>query len=32
CHRLVKFGRDVCSARSPKCNECPLNSFCPSKE
>ena len=31
CHRLVLFGRDICSARSPKCNECPLNDFCPSK-
>lgn len=24
CHRLVMFGREVCSARSPKCEECPL--------
>ena len=24
CHRLVMFGRDVCSARSPKCGVCPL--------
>ena len=30
CHRLVLFGRDVCSARSPKCAECPLREFCPS--
>ena len=30
CHRLVLFGRDVCSARSPKCGECPLREFCPS--
>ena len=22
CHRLVMFGRDVCTARSPKCGEC----------
>ena len=22
CHRLVLFGRDICSARSPKCDEC----------
>lgn len=28
CHRLVLFGRDICSARSPKCGECPLQSFC----
>ena len=24
CHRLVIFGRDFCTARSPKCTECPL--------
>lgn len=29
CHRLVLFGRDVCSARSPKCEACPLREFCP---
>ena len=28
CHRLVLFGRDICTARAPKCDECPLNSFC----
>ena len=31
CHRLVLFGRDICSARSPKCGECPLAEACPSK-
>ncbi len=30
CHRLVLFGRDVCSARAPKCDTCPLREFCPS--
>ncbi len=30
CHRIVHFGREICSARSPKCNECPLNNHCPS--
>ncbi len=25
CHRLVLFGREVCSARSPKCSECPFS-------
>ena len=25
CHRLVMFGREVCSARAPKCGECPFN-------
>lgn len=31
CHRIVRFGRDICSARSPKCGECPLQEVCPSK-
>ncbi len=31
CHRLVHFGRDVCSARSPKCETCPLADCCPGK-
>lgn len=31
CHRLVLFGRDICSARSPKCDACPLSDFCPKK-
>jgi len=28
CHRTVLFGRDVCIARSPKCEGCELNSIC----
>ncbi len=28
CHRLVMFGRDVCTARSPKCGECSLSDIC----
>ncbi|MBQ8689528.1 MAG: endonuclease III [Clostridia bacterium] len=28
CHRIVNFGRDVCTARSPRCNECPLSDLC----
>ena len=28
CHRIVQFGRDVCSARAPKCGECPLRELC----
>lgn len=24
CHRIVLFGRDICPARSPKCQICPL--------
>ena len=31
CHRIVQFGRDTCIARSPKCNECPLNEICKGK-
>lgn len=31
-HQLVIFGRRVCTARNPKCFECPLGDFCPSKE
>lgn len=32
CHRLVLFGRDVCTARSPRCGECPLREHCPSAQ
>ena len=28
CHRMVLFGRDVCTARSPKCESCPLRPDC----
>lgn len=31
CHRLVHFGRDICTARAPKCPGCPLGSLCPQK-
>lgn len=24
CHMIVDFGRDICSARNPKCDECPM--------
>jgi len=24
CHRIVLFGRDICTAQSPKCDACPL--------
>ena len=30
CHRMVLFGRDVCTARSPKCDGCPLRADCAS--
>ena len=28
CHRIVQFGRDVCTARSPACDGCPLADVC----
>lgn len=28
CHRIVQFGRDVCSARAPKCEACPIAEWC----
>ena len=28
CHRMVLFGRDTCTARSPKCEDCPLKKDC----
>ena len=28
CHRIVQFGRDICTARSPKCDGCPLADIC----
>ncbi|MBR3424411.1 MAG: endonuclease III [Clostridia bacterium] len=28
CHRLVLFGREYCSARAPRCGECPLKEYC----
>lgn len=28
CHRIVLFGREICTARSPKCSSCPLALHC----
>ena len=28
CHRIVLFGREVCTARKPQCEECPLAIHC----
>ena len=28
CHRLVMFGREICTARSPSCGECPVADIC----
>ncbi len=32
CHRLVWFGREICTARAPKCGECPLKEYCKGKK
>ena len=29
-HLLIEHGRQICIARSPKCEACPLNDICPS--
>jgi len=31
-HRLLLHGRYVCTAKKPRCAECPLNGVCPSAE
>lgn len=31
CHRLVWFGRDVCRAQNPACENCPLADLCAAK-
>ena len=28
CHRIILFGREVCTARKPQCHNCPLSPFC----
>lgn len=28
-HMVVSFGRDICTARVPKCDACPLSGMCP---
>ncbi len=28
CHRIVNFGREICLARGPKCDICPLADLC----
>ena len=32
CHRIVIFGREICSARSPLCHNCPIRDLCAHKE
>ena len=29
-HLLIEHGRQICIARAPRCDECPLNDICPS--
>ena len=29
-HQWILFGRNICTARKPHCNTCPLNDICPS--
>ena len=31
CHRIVLFGRDICTARKAFCDRCPLEDICPKK-
>ena len=31
-HRMVWFGREVCDARKPLCEDCEMRSFCPRRE
>ena len=28
CHRIVLYGREVCTARNPRCSDCPLALYC----
>ncbi len=28
CHRIVQFGRDICSSADPKCEKCPFSNIC----
>lgn len=28
CHRMVLFGREYCTARAPRCTECPIRTEC----
>src|SRR5690606_1996422 len=31
-HRLLLHGRYVCTAKTPDCEQCPLNELCPSRQ
>ncbi len=28
CHRIVLYGREICTAQKPKCGQCPLSMYC----
>jgi endonuclease-3 len=30
-HRLIRLGRTICTARKPRCPECPLDAHCPKR-
>lgn len=32
CHRLVLFGREICTAQSPKCDICVFDKICPKND
>lgn len=32
CHRIVFFGRETCTARSPMCESCPMSDLCLKRE
>ena len=32
CHRVVTFGREICSARAPLCERCPLSNLCKKRQ
>lgn len=32
CHRIVFFGRETCTARSPMCENCPMSDLCLKRE
>ena len=32
CHRIVLFGRETCTAKSPMCERCPLSDLCIKRE
>ena len=29
-NHMVRFGREICSAKNPKCTTCPMHDLCPS--